>query len=260
MSNPRRRTSPRRDMEDIIETCNSIESRKFNPFLLDVSEALRILRLHAEHLRSLEDHLLDMKALTGIARVVGLQSASLRFQSSSLYIDPETANQKLEALSRQQLAEFFLLSWHPIVELEQLTPATVKEALEYWDRLLSFFEWRKRLELGPLAVTGTANLGDLVKAGLLEDKAFTKKLHEFWEELKNRTEPHLGIEYWSFVKASTFPETVTRAQFVSFLVSYGFAAMDKRGKRILLVPREKPQPPTQGSALSLPISIPREVS
>ena len=170
------------------------------------------------------------------------------------------STKKLEALSRQQLAEFFLLSWHPIIELEQLTPATVKEALEYWDRLLSFFERRKRLELGPLDVTGTANLGDLVKAGLLEDKAFTKKLHEFWEELKNRTGPHPDIEYWSFVKASTFPETVTRAQFVSFLVSYGFAAMDKRGKRILLVPREKPQPPTQGSALSLPISIPREVS
>src|SRR5437867_1405371 len=102
-----------------------------------------------------------MKALTGIARVVGLQSAQLRFQSSSLYVDPEMARQKLDGLSRQQLAEFLLLSWHPIVELEQLTPSTVKEATEYWNRMLSFYERRKRLQLGPFAMPEAAGLSEL---------------------------------------------------------------------------------------------------
>ncbi|HEY5620648.1 MAG TPA: hypothetical protein VIK88_03230 [Candidatus Bathyarchaeia archaeon] len=227
---------------------------------MDVSEALRILRRHSEHLGSLEAHLLDIRALTGIARVVGLQSANLRFQSSSLFVDPETAKQKVEALSRQQLSEFFLLSWHPIVELEQLTPTTVKEALEYWEVLLSFFERRRRLELGPLAMPGSVELSDLSRAGLMEDKAFTKRLNDFWEELKEKASPDNGIEYWSFVKASRFAETVTRAQFVSFLVTYGYATMEKMGKKLVLSSREKPQPPTQGPPLSFPIAIPKEAS
>ena len=260
MSRSGHRSSAKRDMEDIIQTCNSIENRKFNPFLLDVSEALGILRRHSEHLGSLEDHLLDMRALTGIARVVGLQSANLRFQSSSLYVDPEIAKRKVETLSRQQLSEFFLLSWHPIVELEQLTPATVKEALDYWEKLLSFFERRRRLEIGPLAMPGSAGLSDLSRAGLMEDKAFTMRLNDFWQELKQRAGPENGLEYWAFVRTPRFAETVTRAQFVSFLVSYGYATMEKKGKRILLFPREKPEPPTQGSPLSFPIAIPREAS
>ena len=184
----------------------------------------------------------------------------MRFQSSSLFIDPEMAKQKVEALSRQQLGEFYLLSWHPIVELEQLTPSTVKEAMEYWDSLLSFFERRKRLQLGPFAVPEPTGLGDLARAGLMEEKGFNKRLHEFWGELKQKAGLGQSIEYWSFVKTADFSETVSRAQLVSFLVTYGYATMEKMGKKITLTPRENPQPPAQGSPLSFPIAIPREVS
>src|SRR5207248_9244992 len=104
-----------------IQTCNSIESRQFNPFLLDVSEALRIIRRHSESWQTLQDNLLDMRAITSLARVVGLQRANLRFQSSSLFVDPGMVKQTIGSMSREQLAELFLLSWHPVVELEQLT-------------------------------------------------------------------------------------------------------------------------------------------
>ena len=89
------RTGLRRDLDDIIQTCNSIQNRQFNPFLLDVGEALGILRRHRDHLDSLQDHLLDMRAITGIARVVGLQSAQLRFQSSSLFVDLKWSERRL---------------------------------------------------------------------------------------------------------------------------------------------------------------------
>jgi hypothetical protein len=226
---------------------------------LDVSEALGILRRHAGHLRSLKDHLLDIRALVGIAQVVGLQSAQLRFQSSSLFMDPEMARQKLTGLSRQQLAELLLLSWHPIVELEQLTPSMVKEATEYWRQMLSFFERRKRLQLGPLVMPGATGLGQLSEEGLVEEKGFTKRLEDVWEQLKVKSTPEGTVGYWAFVSGSSFTETVVRAQIVSFLVSYGFASLEERDQSLVLRPRSKPQPPKDGSSLSFPIPIPKEV-
>jgi hypothetical protein len=227
---------------------------------LDVPEALGILRRHSGHLGSLQDHLLDIRALTGIARVVGLQSSQLRFQSSSLFLDPEVAKEKIGGLSRQQLAEFLLLSWHPIVELEQLTPNAVKEATEYWSQMLSFFERRKRLHPGPFALPVAAGVGELTKAGMLEEKAFTKKLQDLWEELRQRSTPTGSFEYWDFVRMKSFKETVVRAQMVSFLVSYGYAGLEEQSGRLVLVFHQKPTIPKEGHPRSLPIPIPREVT
>jgi hypothetical protein len=252
------RTGVKKDLEEIVQTCNSIGNRQFSPFLLDVPEALRILRLHAGDLNRLEDHLLDMRALTGIARVVGLQSSQLRFQSTSLFLDPEMAKEKLEGLSRQQLAEFFLLSWHPVTELEQLVMPAIKEASEYWKNMLSFFERRGKFDLGPFAPPEAFGLGDLTGSGLMEDQTFTERLQGLWNELKSRAKEGEKVEYWSFVRTKDFRETVSRAQLVSFLVSYGYANMDKRGDRILLTPNETPVPQREGSPHSFPIPIPWE--
>lgn len=254
------RTGLRRDLEEIIQTCNSIESREFNPFLLDVTEALGILRRHRDHLGSLEDHLLDMRAITGIARVVGLQSAQLRFQSSSLFVDPGVVSEKLEGLSRQQLAEFLLLSWHPIVELEQLTQAAFKEASDYWNRMLSFLERRQRLQLGPLAIPQKASLAELSGAGLIDETAFARRLEEVWEELGHRSGQAGFAEYWAFVKGRSFPETVAKAQFVSFLVSYGYANLEERESRLVIIPRKQPEPSRARSTLSFPIPIKKELA
>jgi hypothetical protein len=220
---------------------------------------LGILRRHRDHLVSLQDHLLDMRAITGIARVVGLQSAQLRFQSSSLFVDPEMAREKLDGLSRQQLAEFLLLSWHPIVELEQLTPAAFKEANDYWNRMLSFFDRRKRLQLGPLTLPGTTSLGELSGAGLIGEKAFASRLQDVWEELRRESDPDGSTEYWAFVRGRSFPETVAKAQVVSFLVSYGYANLEERDNKLVLLPRKQPQPTRAGKTMSFPIPIRKAV-
>jgi len=201
-----------------------------------------------------------MRAITGIARVVGLQSAQLRFQSSSLFVDPEVLKEKLDGLSRQQLAEFMLLSWHPIVELEQLTSAAFKEANEYWGRMLSFFERRKRLQLGPLATPATTSLSELSEAGLIGEKAFAKRLQEVWDELHRRSGQAGFTEYWAFVQGPSFPETVSKAQLVSFLVSYGYANLEEKNNKLVLLPRKQPQPSRAGPTLSFPIPIRREVA
>jgi hypothetical protein len=253
-----RRSSGRRELEELIQTCISIENRRFNPFLLDITEALNIIRRHSKRLRTLDDHLLDMRAITSLARVVGLQSANLRFQSSALYVDPGMVRQKLDSLSREQLAEFLLLSWHPIVELEQLTLTSTKEAKEFWERMLSFFERRKRLHLGPFVIPETTDLGELARMRVVEEKAYTRKMQDLWKELKESAGEDNSVDYWTFIRRSEFAQTITRAQLVSFLVSYGYANLQRRGKSIFLVPKAKPDPHLEGSPLSFPITMTKE--
>ena len=252
-----RRSSGKKELEELIETCIAIENRKFNPFLLDISEALSIIRRHSSHLRTLEDHLLDMQAITSVARVVGLQSANLRFQSSSLFVDPGMVKQKLDTLSREQLAEFLLLSWHPIVELEQLTLDSTKEAKVYWDNMLSFFDRRKRLQLGPFETPSTTGLEELARQRIVEEKAYTRKMQDLWKELKEIAGKE-RVEYWKFIQGPDFSQTITRAQLVSFLVSYGYANLQKTSKGMFLIPNESPGQ-YEGSPLSLPIPITKEV-
>ncbi len=253
------KASGRKELEELIQTCNSIENRQFNPFLLDISEALRIIRRHAGSWQTLQDNLLDMRAITRLARVVGLQSANLRFQSSSLFVDPGMVKQKIESMSREQLAELLLLSWHPVVELEQLTDASTKEALDYWQQMLSFFERRKRLATGPFETPGSTDTPELARMRVHEEKAFTKLLEELRTEMKETAGEEKRIEYWSFVRSSSFAQTVLRAQMVSFLVSYGMAALDRKSEMMFLIPRDPPFASRQGSPLSYPIPITKEV-
>ena len=91
-------------------------------------------------------------------------------------------------------------------------------------------------------------------------KTRAKKLEETWKELKGKAGSENSIEYWTFVRRPDFGETVSRAQLVSFLVTYGYAMLERKGKNIVLVPREKPTPTSEGSPVSFPIPIPREVS
>jgi hypothetical protein len=255
-----RKSTGRRELEELIDTCDSIENRRFNPFLLDINEALNIVRKNAKNWKTIKDNLLDLRAVTGLAKVVGLQSANLRFQSSTLFMDPSLLKQKVESLTRQQLAECFMNSWHPIVELEQITEASTKEAYDYWNSMLSFFERRKRLTTGPFENLGTTNLEELARLRIMEEKAFSKKLEEFWLSLKEKEMTGTGIEYWSYVKGASFVETVTRAQMVSFLLSYGMATLRKQGEKMYLISKEPPFVSGEGSGISLPIHIPKEVT
>ena len=253
-----RRSSGKRELEELIQTCISIENRRFNPFLLDITEALRIIRRHSNQLRTLDDHLLDMRAITSVARVVGLQSANLRFQSSALFVDPGMVKQKLDSLSREQLAEFLLLSWHPIVELEQLTLSSTKEAKEFWEGMLSFFERRKRFHLGPFVMPDTTDLGELARMRVVEEKAYTRKMQDLWNELKESAGVDNSVDYWTFIRTSDFAQTIARAQLVSFLVSYGYATLQRKGNSMLLAPKAEPDPHLEGSPLSFPIPITKE--
>ena len=200
-----------------------------------------------------------MRAVTGLARVVGLQSANLRFQSSSLFIDPSMLKQKLDSMSREQLGQYLLLSWHPIVELEQITESSTKEAIDYWSKMLSFFERRKRLHPGPFEGPGSTDIEELSALRIVDEKMFSKRLEDFWNNLRDKASSEGRVEYWSLVRGSRFAETVSRAQLVSFLVSYGMATLEKKNETLHVAPKQPPFQNREGSTVSFPIPIPHEV-
>lgn len=118
-------SSGRKELREIIETCESISERKFNPFFLDVNLGVETLRQYFPIWEGFQDHCLDAHAINRLSEVVRLQNTQLKFQSSALYADPEFVTRKVERMSEKRLAEVFLQSWHPVTELEQLTNGAV---------------------------------------------------------------------------------------------------------------------------------------
>ncbi|HXZ97921.1 MAG TPA: hypothetical protein VED24_00990, partial [Candidatus Acidoferrum sp.] len=192
------------------------------------------------------------------AEVLGLQKSQLRYQSSLIYTNPEMLEKKFRSLSIKRLGEIFLRSWHPVVEREQLTLGAVREALAYWDQLLSYEERRKKLALGRATPPAAADLDSLVKSGILTREEFARNLRGLWEELREQVGEDGSVEYWSFIRRDSYQMTVRRAYYVSFLLTYGYAKMLRDSKDLRLVSVETPTGKTSSGLVSFPIAIPRD--
>jgi hypothetical protein len=225
---------------------------------LDVRLAVATLRKYFPFWNSLDDNCLDAETIRDLAEVLSLQKSQLRYQSSALYTSPEMLEKKLRSLSIKRLGEIFLKSWHPIVEREQLTLDAIREGLVYWNQLLSYLDRRKRLWMGRATPPNTADLDSLVKSGILTREEFAKNLRGLWEELRGQTSERGPVDYWAFVRRETYQETVRRAYYVSFLLTYGFAQMLRDAKKIRLMSLAVPTERTAVGLVSFPIAITRE--
>jgi hypothetical protein len=250
--------SGRKELHELIQTCEAIREHKFNPFFLDVGLAVETLRKYFPHWDLLNDHCLDAETIRDLAEVLGLQKSQLRYQSSALYTNPEMLERKFRSLSIKRLGEIFLKSWHPIVEREQLTVDAVREGLAYWDQLLSYEERRKRLALRRPAQPVAADLDSLVKSGIMTREEFAKSLRGLWEELRAQTGDDGSIEYWSFIRRDSYQETVQRAYYVSFLLTYGYAKMLRHASELKLMSLATPTEKTTAGLVSFPIAIPKD--
>ncbi len=248
----------RRELEEIIQTCDAISQRKFNPFFLDVKLGVETLRQYFPHWETFDDHCRDVHTLNRLSEVVRLQNTQLKFQSSALYADPEFITRKVERMSEKRLAEVFLQSWHPLAELEQLTVESVSEALNYWNLLLPIADRWKRRGYSSGKRPETADSSTLTGLGI-HGEEFEKRLRSLWEELRGlHREEQKPIEYWRFVRAPSYLETVQRAYFVSFLVTYGYTKLHTEGEQLLLVPNDQPSGKPIPDGVSYPIPIPKE--
>jgi len=249
----------RKELKEVIETCDAIERRKFNPFFLDVKLGVETLREYFPLWEAFQDNCLDVHALNRLSEVVRLQNTQLRFQSSALYAEPEFVAKKFQRMSEKHLAEVFLQSWHPIAEMEQLTNEALSAGLDYWNLLLPIQERWKRRDYSRGKNPESADSNTLMELGI-HGEGFEARLVGLWKELMELHGAQNGpIDYWKFAKAANHQETVQRAYFISFLVTYGFAKMQLEGEQITLLPIERPTGKPAENGVSVPIAIPSEV-
>jgi len=250
----------RRELKEVIETCDAIEERKFNPFFLDVNLGVETLRQYFPHWEGFEDHCLDAHALNRLSEVVRLQNTQLKFQSTALYAEPAFVAKKIERMSEKRLAEVFLQSWHPLTELEQLTHETVSASLDYWNLLLPIQERWKRREFVRGKNPESTDAATLDGLGI-HGKEFAEQMTALWKELHELYgAEQKPVEYWRFVKREHHQETVQRAYLVSFLVTYGYAKLQSEWEMMTLVPNDQPlnKPAEGGISFPIPIPTPKE--
>ena len=246
----------RRELKEIIDTCDAISERRFNPFFLDVELGIETLRKYYPKWESFNDHCLDAHTLNRLSEVVRLQNTQLKFQSSTLYSDPEFLTHKLERMSEKRLAEVFLQSWHPIAELEQLTDETVNDSLTYWNALLPINERWLRKPQQESTKPNSADSNTLKDLGISSEE-FDDHLIELWNELHKLFEStQRPVDYWQFVRKTNYNETVQRAYHVSFLITYGYAKLLGEPEKLSLIPFDHPTGKA-AAGVSFPIAITR---
>jgi len=244
-------------LKRIIDSCRSVEEKGINPFLVDVNNILAIIHEYFPEWKNPEELCLDAEAVHQIASAIKLQSEWVKHRSTSLYTDPFLIEEKLRKLSKEEISTIFFKSWHPIVELEQISPHSLAEAIKYWQNLIPLDERWQKTE-GLQIETGTTTREELVKQQIIAKKEFSKELETFWQELKQKAMGKDKIEYWDFIGAETYEETVKHAYLASFLVTYGYATLEvDRLEEIVYIRPYKTPIPTVGKkqAISLPIPI-----
>jgi hypothetical protein len=233
-----------------------VESKGLNPFLVEVEGLIAIIKKYFPQWNSTEELCLDAEALNQIASVIKKQSEWIKYRATSLYRDPFLIEEKIRSLPTERTASVFLEVWHPIIELEQISIHSMREAMKYWNGLLPIDErWKETdfIQMEP----GTTTHEELVKQGLLSSEAFSEEMEKLWVELKKASGEKGKVRYWSFIGADTYEETVKRAYLVSFLVTYGYAALEVHPleEEMFLKPYEKPVSKKGVQSVSFPISI-----
>jgi len=244
-------------LQRIIDMCKCVEDRGLDPFAVDVEDLIEVVRDLFPEWESIDEYSLDSEAVNRLASVIKLQSDWIRHRSTSLYTDPFLIEEKLRKLSRETLARLFLNTWHPIVEMEQISPYSLIEAIKYWQALLPLDErWTKTGTLKTELGSTTRNV--LIAQRILTEQAFAEELETFWQELKQKAGNKEKILYWDFVGADTYEETSKRAYMTSFLVTYGYATLEihRLEEETFIVPFSKPRSLVgKKQVISVPVSV-----
>jgi len=250
----------RERLQRIIEMCMAIEAHSVDPFTLDVEDIIKVIREYFPEWQKPEDLNLDAETIHHLASVIKLQSEWVKHRSTSLYADPFLLEEKILQTPKEDMMGIFLHTWHPIVELEQITLSSLSEAIRYWESLIPLSDRWKDYSINEIG-TGTATREELIKQRILGDKVFSEEMEAFWKELKLEVETkgkNEKILYWDFVGAESYEETVQRAFMTSFLITYGYATLEIRPleEEIFIKPFEKPLAKISAQqGVSIPISV-----
>jgi len=250
----------RERLERIIEMCIAIENHTVDPFTLNVDEIIKVVKEYFPHWQNPDELKLDAETLHHLASVIKLQSEWVKQRSTSLYTDPFLLEEKILQIGKQEMVNVFLKAWHPLIEFEQISLNSLAQGLLYWEALAPIGERWKDLDVSEVSM-GFASRDELIKQGVLGDREFSEELNCYWQELKDcvaKKGQDGKIQYWDFIGADTYEETVQRAFLTSFLVTYGYATLeiDRLEEQVFIKPFEKQKTEilTQQS-ISIPIAV-----
>lgn len=242
-------------LHGMINKCRSLEHGRGDPFSVDVGYFLKGIRQAFPKLKSPAELCLDGEAIDAASSILNLQARRLEYMSASLYRDPFLIRQRLNELGKGEILGAFLRVWHPLVDLEQMSTRSLASAADYWKKILPIAE--RLTEFKPQELkTRIISRKDLAEMGLMTDKSFTETVEKLWEELKKAGE----TDYWDFVSAPTYSDTLRRAILVSFLVTLGYAniRIDRMKERVSLTPLAKRIVINKKHRESIPISLLKE--
>lgn len=257
MSKRQKKRLGKEHLQRIIDLCRSVEGRGVDPFLVDVDNIIEFIHEYFPEWKNASELCLDAEAVKQVASAVKSQSEWVKHRSTSLYTDPFLIEEKLLKLPKEEIYAILLECWHPIVELEQISPTGLKEATKYWESLTPLKDRWQNIENSPVDA-GTTTFDELRKQQIIAEKEFSKMLETFWQELRRKTKGLIKIEYWDFIGAETYEETARRAYFTSFLVTYGYATLevDRLEEIVYIIPFETPISSIgKKHATSLPIPV-----
>jgi len=204
------------ELESVIGLCKMVQSGQIEPFDVDFDYIMGVIRKYYPKIKSIEDFCLDATAIKEVSNVLERQSDWIAHQSTTLWKDPFMLNQQLMKMDISAIADSFLKSWHPILENEQISAQTLANSLIPFD---------ERWQDPEVTIRDTeyTSVQEAYNLGLLLEVGFSETIEKFWLELGEKAGQGGSIDYWDWIIADTYAETVLRAYLTMFLVSYGYA-------------------------------------
>jgi len=159
-----------------------------------------------------------------LTQIVKLQDQWLKSRASSLYIDPLLIQLKVKLLPKEALSEAFIKSWHPVAQIDQLSPRGIEKAFVYWRDLVPISE-RFKDKFGTYGIKpGVVDYSELISLGVFTKDEFETNLVQLHNELLQRSNGD-WVDYREFLGDESYESKVRRAYMLAFLISEGRALL-----------------------------------
>lgn len=217
----------------ILDLAIKVSEGIIDPFDVDVGRFIRQLARNRRFLELGYSYLIkDIRALNGLVAILEAQGRSLRRRGLGLYLDKMLLKLRIYKMSLDDLANVFIHSWRPVVEMETINIEALKEALFYFNSLKDLES--RRLKFEEL----TEFLGEGVEPKLfIEPRVIRRLMMNLLEELRIRSGGDY-IDYDNFIRGG---DPVERAYILSFLISDGWVdvRVNRLEEKIFIRPRDR---------------------